>query len=175
MSFDLDRFVHDLRQAASTDTAVRAICRIVETAISDPDAIKPALPKLDDDEALLYEDDAISIWHCVYHPGDSIPPHDHQMAAIIGLYDGQERNDFYEADPAGGVRKSSEVFLETGKTLTIGPSAVHAVACVGEASCRGFHVYLGSLTTIDRWLFNVEARRKLPFSEENYTAKKQPA
>lgn len=175
MSFDLDQLVHVLQQAASSDTAVRAICSIIEAAISDPGAIKPALPTFGDDEALLYEDDAISIWHCVYHPGDTIPPHDHQMAAIIGLYEGRERNDFFEADPAGGVRKSSEVFLEAGKSLTIGPSAIHAVACVGETSCRGFHVYLGNLTATDRWLFDVDARRKLPFSEENYAALKQPA
>lgn len=175
MSFDLDQFVYDLRQAASSDAAVSTICGIVEAAIADPDAVKPALPKFDGDEALLYEDDAISIWHCVYHPGDTIPPHDHQMAAIIGLYDGQERNDFYEADPPGGVRKSSEVYLEAGKTLTIGPSAIHAVACISETSCRGFHVYLGNLTETDRWLFDVDQRQKLPFNETNYAAMKQSA
>ncbi|MDG1971526.1 MAG: hypothetical protein P8I56_11225 [Paracoccaceae bacterium] len=175
MSFDLDQFVLDLRRAAASDTAVRTICETIEAAIADPTAIRPSLPTFDDREALLYEDDAISIWHCVYHSGATIPPHDHQMAAIIGLYVGREQNDFYEADPAGGVRKSSEVFLETGKTLSIGPSAIHSVACISEISCRGFHVYLGNLTETDRWLFDVDHRQKLPFNEVNYAAMKRTA
>lgn len=172
MGFDLNDFVHNLQQAARSDIAVCTICEMMEATIADPGAISAALPSFDDEEALIFEDDVISVWHCVYHRGHTIPPHDHQMAAIIGLYEGRERNDFYAADPEGGVRKSSEVVLEAGKTLSIGPSAIHAVACISEAPCRGFHVYLGNLTATNRWLFDVEANQKLPFNEANYAAMK---
>ena len=168
MTFSLDTFISDLRQAAGNTNAAGNIKTLLEDVISDPAAIAATLPAFAEEEALLFEDDAISIWHCLYHPGHKIPPHDHQMPAMIAVYRGREQNDFYEADPAGGVRKSSEVVLNAGDTLSIGPSAIHTVECIGDGACQGFHVYLGNLTEVDRSLFDVVARERLPFTPENY-------
>ncbi len=86
------------------------------------------------------------------------------MFATIGVYQGAERNDFFEADPeTGGIRKSSKVVLSAGHVLQIEPSAIHAVGCASDEPCKGIHVYLGALTQIDRSLFDTDKGGKMPF------------
>jgi predicted metal-dependent enzyme (double-stranded beta helix superfamily) len=90
------------------------------------------------------------------------------MFATIGVYRGAERNDFFENNPNGGIRKSSEVKLSAGQVLAIGPSAIHAVGCASIEPCCGIHVYLGALTTVDRSLFDTTDNAVLKFTDENY-------
>ena len=98
-SFDLDTLVKDLRTAAIQTSAHLVIKTLLEQAIEDPDALVKAMPEFKDNDVNLYEDETVSIWHCRFIPGQTIPAHDHQMFAIIGVYQGAERNYFYEADP----------------------------------------------------------------------------
>jgi predicted metal-dependent enzyme (double-stranded beta helix superfamily) len=90
------------------------------------------------------------------------------MSAIIGVYKGAERNDFFENDLQRGIRKCSEVELTAGNVLEIGPSAIHAVRCASDAPSCGIHVYLGELTNVDRSLFNTDENKVLKFNEANY-------
>ncbi|MFY9241089.1 MAG: hypothetical protein WAO78_19845 [Roseovarius sp.] len=168
-AFNLDDLVANLRTAATGDNPRVAVKALLEQAVANPEVMQAAMPKFAENDVILHEDDTVSIWHCRFMPGQTVPAHDHQMLATIGVYSGAERNDFYEADPeTGGIRKSSEVVLSAGNVLQIGPSAIHAVGCASETPCMGIHVYLGALTQIDRSLFDTEKGEKLPFSDENY-------
>jgi len=166
--FDLDDLVLRLRTAAKCDNPRAEIKTILEDAVKDPQHVSEGIPAFEDNDTILFEDETVSIWHCRFMPGHSVPAHDHQMSATIGVYRGAERNDFFENDPNGGIRKSSEVELSAGQVLAIGPSAIHAVGCASEEPCCGIHVYLGALTTVDRSLFDMTDNAVLKFTDENY-------
>lgn len=166
--FDLNDLVTRLRLAAKGDDPRAAIKMILEDAVKDPQHVQDGIPTFEDNDTILFEDDTVSIWHCRFMPGYSVPAHDHQMSATIGVYQGAERNDFFENDPNGGIRKSSEVELSAGQVLAIGPSAIHAVGCASDEPCCGIHVYLGALTAVDRSLFDTTGNEVLKFTDENY-------
>lgn len=168
-SFDIDAMVDRLRDAAVGEDAPRRVRAIIEEVVADPDILAAAVPHYGED-VVLFEDDTVSIWYAHFDPGKMVPAHDHQMSAVIGVFRGQERNNFYEADGDGGLRKSSDVVLGPGDVLSIGPSAIHSVACVSAVPCNGFHVYMGELTTVERSLFDVKAGKRLPFDEASYAA-----
>ncbi|WP_127114277.1 hypothetical protein [Shimia sediminis] len=164
---NIDDIVARLRAAAKTPEARAKVRAIVEEVVADPDAAARAFGDPGDD-VILFEDDTVSIWYCHFHPGMSVPAHDHQLSGSIGVFRGRERNDFFNADPAGGLRKSSDVFLGPGDALSFGPNAIHSVTCVSETPCNGLHVYLGALTTVERTLFDIDKGDAMPFDDENY-------
>lgn len=167
--FTLDELVTDLRKAALADNPRAAVQALLQSAIADLDSLRAGMPEFQDTDVILHEEETISIWHCRFMPGQTVPAHDHQMLATIAVYSGAERNDFYEADPdTGGIRKSSEVVVEAGNVLQIGPSVIHAVGCASEEPCLGIHVYLGALTTVERSLFDTKTGEAMTFSDDNY-------
>lgn len=163
----VDDIVARLRKAAMAPDARAQVRAIVEEVVADPEAASQAFPDPGDD-VILFEDETVSIWYCHFHPGMSVPAHDHQVSGSIGVFRGRERNDFFEADPAGGLRKSSDVFLGPGDTLNFGPNAIHSVTCVSETPCNGLHVYLGPLTQVERTLFDIDKGDAMPFDDANY-------
>lgn len=168
MTAMVDELVGALREAALAEDARAQVKAILQEAVADPAGFAAALPEYAEDDVILFEDASVSIWHCRFQPGKTVPPHDHRILATIAVYRGAERNDFYEKSEDGGLRKSSEVRLGAGDVFQIGPSAIHAVGCASEDPCCGIHVYLGELTTVERSLFDLENGKSVPFSDENY-------
>ena len=167
--FKLDELVADLRKAADAENPRASVKTLLEATVADLDRVRAGMPEFEDNELILHEDETVSIWHCRFMPGQTVPAHDHQMLATIAVYSGAERNDFYKADPeTGGIRKSSEVVLEAGNVLQIGPNAIHAVGCASEEPCLGIHVYLGELTKVERSLFDTGTGEVMTFSDDNY-------
>ena len=167
-AFDLDELIARLKRSVEDDSPSVRVKAILQEQLQDPDRVLKGMPEFADDEAILFEDDRISIWFCRFRPGTTVPPHDHQMVATIGVYSGAERNEFFENDPDGTIRQSSEVILSAGNMLQIGPSAIHAVGCASAEPCCGIHVYLGCLTEVDRSLFDIPNGERLKFTDENY-------
>ncbi|KPA20532.1 Cupin domain protein [Shimia sp. SK013] len=168
MTDRVNELVARLRGVAKSETARADIKALLEEAVADPVAFGDALPTYEEDDVILFEDETVSIWHCRFQPGKTVPPHDHKMLATIAVYRGAERNDFYERGTGGGLQKSSEVRLGAGDVFQIGPSAIHAVGCASQEPCCGIHVYLGALTKVDRSLFDLSDGAALRFTDENY-------
>ena len=95
-SFALDDLLRSLREAAGGPDASAEVRRIMDAAFIDPRTVATGMPAFD-------EDDTVSIWHCRFQPGTAVPPHDHQTSAVIGVYAGVERNDFFKAGDEGGI------------------------------------------------------------------------
>ena len=174
-TFDLEHLLEKLKSAAVKPDAAKSVRSILEQAVSEPAQVISGMPEFDENDVILFEDDTISIWYTRFMPGITVPAHDHQMSATIGVYHGSERNNFFENDPAGGIRKSGKVDLSAGDVLSIGPSAIHTVTCISEEPCCGIHVYLGNLTKVERSLFDVDEGITLPFTDENYYRLMRPS
>ena len=167
-AFDVDYLVSQLKDAVEAESPSARVKSILEEEMKNPDRVAAGMPDFEEDEVVLFEDDQISIWFCRFRPGKTVPPHDHQMMATIGVYSGAERNKFFENDPQGTIRESSEVVVSTGEVLQIGPSAIHAVNCASTDPCCGIHVYLGRLTEVKRSLFDIPNGQRMEFTDENY-------
>ncbi len=166
-AFDLEALVAELKSASRSGNAATEMRSIMDQAFSDPENVARHIPEFAEDDTVIYEDDHLSIWHCRFQPGDPVPPHDHQVSAIIGIYAGVERNAFYKSND-GGIEHSSDVMLGPGEVLSIGPSAIHSVECASEEPSCGIHVYGGPLTRIERNLFDLEAGERMAFTDEAY-------
>lgn len=170
METNRDMLIREARDAASATRATGAVRTLMKEALADPDALADALGSLDDkDEALLFEDDTVSVWHCRFWPGKEVPPHEHRMPAFIGVYRGAESNTFYRRD-AAGLHAVKTRQVRAGQVLSIGSDGIHSVSATGDAPSHALHIYLGPLSRVERSLFRWETGEPLPFTDENFMA-----
>jgi predicted metal-dependent enzyme (double-stranded beta helix superfamily) len=165
--------VERLKSAAKSPNPEPQVRIALEHAISKPEELASAATDFLDDEVLVFEDETISIWHCRYHLGHPVPPHDHGMAALIGFYRGSEKNEFFERNTTGRVAKVDSVVFSAGSVAQIPKGAIHSVECVSEKSCVGIHVYLGALSETERSLFDQQTGKEMAFDEQNYERLRQ--
>ena len=167
-AFDLDDCIRRLRRAASGASPAKAIRAEMDCYFENPETIRLAMPEFDTDEEVLFEDESISVFYCRFRPGYTIPPHDHQTSAVIGIYDGQERNNFFSMAGEDFITKGKAIDMQAGDVLSIGPNAIHTVECTGSKPSLAIHVYLAPLSRIERNLYDVAAKKVIPFSDAGF-------
>jgi len=166
--FDIDRLVTRIKLAALQADARPQIKSILNASVNDPDWVAASIPDYADNDVILFEDDTVSIWHCRFPVGETVPAHDHQMDATIAVYQGAECNEFWVRNSDGRLEKESEIIVAAGEVTQIDSTAIHSVACAGDIGSCAIHVYLGNLTKVDRSLFDVNTGEAIPFDDENY-------
>ncbi len=164
----LDLLVQDLRSAATASDPAAAVATRLQAAVADPAALRESIPHFADDDVIVFEDETVSIWHCRFPPGVTVPPHDHQMTATIAVYDGAEQNDFYRLDEQGAVVLDEAREVRAGEVLQVAGDRIHGVRCASETASLAIHVYLGALSVAERSLFDPSTGERLPMSDENY-------
>ena len=166
--FNIDQLIDELKSAALSADAKAQVKSILKRAVQAPQWVAATIPDYADDDVILFENDLISIWHCRFPINLSVPAHDHQMVATIAVYQGAERNVMWVNSDTGGIEQKSEILVNAGDVLQLGPNAIHSVSsAVGVDSCA-IHVYLGKLTTVKRSLFDTKKGTVLQFDDENY-------
>ena len=141
--FDKDRFVEDLRAARNESDSMDAISEVITKAIQDPASIIRALGAPGRGRAeQLYADESITISNIIWGSEMWVPPHDHLMWAVIGVYQGQEDNTFWR-DQDGNLQEMGGVSLTKGDVRKLGADAVHSVRNPSLQLCGAIHVYGG--------------------------------
>lgn len=125
-------------------------------------------------DEVLHEDDNITIMVIATPNGIEQPPHDHRIPAIIGVFEGSEEQRFF-VRAGNSLRPMRGRVLHAGEVLTLGKKAIHAISAPGSTPCRAVHVYLGSLSTIERSLFDPETFAEEPMSVDRYTELCRPS
>jgi len=118
--FRKDRFVEDCKLAvAEGQSAVR---ELVAEAVADPSAI---IAELGEPTAAgvypLYHADDLTVLIFVWAPYMTLPPHNHNMFAVIGIYSGREDNMFW--------RRIDDGAAEQMKSFQRGPE--RRARCIG--------------------------------------------
>ena len=167
-AFDIDEFIMCMRKAATDPSPAKAIRVEMDRYFENPEAIRLAMPAFDTDEEILFEDDTLTISYCRFRPNYTIPPHDHQTSALIGVYEGQERNSFFSTAGDDFITKGKSVDLKAGDVLSMGPHAIHTVECIGSTPSYSIHVYLAPLSRIERNLYDVVAEKVIPFTDDDF-------
>lgn len=168
VELDLDMLVASLQTASRSPDASADVYAIMRSVFRDPLTLQRHMPVFKDNDTILHEDETVSIWHCRFDPGYTVPAHDHQLEAFIGIYSGAEKNELYRRCPDSGIELETVVTLTPGDVLQIKPNDIHAVSCASAEPCCGIHVYLGCLTTVNRSLFDSARGDELRFTDENY-------
>jgi predicted metal-dependent enzyme (double-stranded beta helix superfamily) len=166
--FSIDQLVDHLKQAALCKDASAQVKSILEQTVKDPEWVGTSIPDYADDDVILFEDDSISIWHCRFLMGLSVPAHNHQMVATIAVYQGAERNVMWVSSDTGGIEQKTEILVNAGDVLQLGPKAIHSVSSAVDVDSCAIHVYLGKLTTVKRSLFDTKNGITLHYDDDNY-------
>ena len=168
VEFDLDILVGKLRTLSTQPDPAAEIQNALKQALQDTNQVQQRMPVFKDNDTILYEDEMISIWHCRFDPGYTVPAHDHQMTATIGIYQGAECNTLYRRGSDTEIMVVREIELQPGDVLQLQPGDIHTVRCASEVPCCGIHVYQGTLTAVDRSLFDIRTGEGMKFTDENY-------
>ena len=141
--FDKDQFVEELRAARNESDSMDAISEVIAKAIEDPASIIRALGAPGRGRAeQLYADESITISNIIWGSEMWVPPHDHLMWAVIGVYQGQEDNTFWR-EQDGNLQEMGGVSLTKGDVRKLGVDAVHSVRNPSLQLCGAIHVYGG--------------------------------
>lgn len=147
--FDLQKFVGECRSALDDRNPARRVEALVRNAISDPEAVREAFAKARDAErqgpiTFAWRDASLSVADVTTPPGLKSPAHNHEMWAVIGVYDGQEHNRFYIYED-GKLLEKSERLLKEGDVAVLGIDTVHSISNPLATVSSAIHVYGGDL------------------------------
>ena len=125
--FDLDRFAEDCRAALAQDRGgQRALREVVARAVADPGAVLAALGEPRRGEvAKLHHAPDLTVLNLVWGPRMAIHPHDHRMAAVIGIYTGAEHNIFWRRLDGGRLEAAGAEALRARDCAVLGRDIIH--------------------------------------------------
>lgn len=150
--FDIDQFVVECREALVEDRPHRAVREVLQRALAAPGQVADALVPREGGLTLLHHAPDLTVLHVVWAPGMRIYPHDHRMWATIGIYAGQEDNEFFRrASPdRRGLEGSGGRSLAVGDVLLLGDDTIHAVTNPLGKLTGAIHVYAGDFVNEPR-------------------------
>ena len=139
--FDKERFIQDCVGAAPEGQ--EAIREIVADAISDSARMMAQLgPPEQAGLTPLYRSDELTIIKFVWAPCMSLMPHNHQMFAVIGIYEGREDNVFWRRG-TNGIEADGAKSLGAGDVVVLDRDVIHSVLNpIAKMTCA-VHVYGG--------------------------------
>jgi predicted metal-dependent enzyme (double-stranded beta helix superfamily) len=171
MKFDVDHFVARCIEAArGSNDPVYAVKGVMEAALRDSSSVLTALPATGPDEILLHQSDDLTIYRVICYPGMQYPPHEHGLAALIGLYSGAETNLLYarRAEDPDKVYAIGRLDIKAPQVRALRPEVIHAVSNSRNEPSAAIHVYMGNLECQHRHLWNLEGEGELTFNEQMY-------
>ena len=169
--FDLDRFIDSCRQAVETNPEHTAVRDLVAEAVADPTGLMRAIGEpTAAGFHTLYRSDRLTILNLVWGPYMTLPPHDHGIWAMIGIYGGREDNIFWRRINEDGapsrVEAAGAKSMTTGDVAPLGRDIVHSVLNPIGKLTGALHVYGGDFFHPDRHEWNAETLREGPYDAE---------
>lgn len=164
--FDLDTFLADCVDARPGADTLLGVKEVLDRALSDSSGMAEALPAELGEFTPLHTSDTLSIFKIVWVPGMTVPPHDHLMPAVIGIYGGEEDNVFYRRSPDGLVESGGKRIGATETTM-LGSDVIHRVTNPSTRVPTGsIHIYGGDFLTQPRSMWDAETMEEGPADGE---------
>ncbi len=153
MTFELGQFIEDCKAKPAS-----AVKELVQKALRDTSAVKRALDaelsgrdlsKGGLADLICFRSPTLTVLKAATPPGFKTPPHNHNMWAVIGTYDGQENNTFYRR-VGKGLEETGRKDLKTGDVIVLDENTIHAIANPLDRVSCAIHVYGGDLLDFSR-------------------------
>jgi len=151
---DIDRFISDCIEAVEQDPTHGAALEVMQRALSDPSDVvaalgEPTKPGI----TALYQSPKLTIINLAWKPSTTVPPHNHEMWAVIGLYGGREDNIFWRRvkdHPDGIIEAAGAQALSTGDVCPLGRDIIHSVTNPIPRLTGALHIYGGDFFEAER-------------------------
>ena len=165
--FRTEKFIEECRNALKETNAHAAVREIVERTVSDPNNVIEGLgePKRAGVQTLYHSDD-LTIINFTWGPRMSLPPHDHRMWAVIGIYGGKEDNTFYQRSPKGLLLRHGGKELSGKDACPLGAAVIHSVVNPLDKITAAIHVYGGDYFGVPRSQWDAKTLEEQPFDVE---------
>jgi len=165
MAFDRERFVADCRSCLSDSDPQAAMREVLAREVSDPADVLGALgePKEAGFDVLL-RSDQLTIFAAKWAPRMNLPPHNHLMWALIGIYAGREDNIFWKRSAHGGrgLTAGGARALFEGDVAELPADVIHSVTNPLSRFAGGLHLYGGDFFATERSQWNAETLAEEP-------------
>jgi predicted metal-dependent enzyme (double-stranded beta helix superfamily) len=158
--FEVQRLVEDCSAALGSDGSHGAIREIVGRAVSEPGSVLRVLgePQRAGIQP-LHRSDTLTILNVIWAPHMTLPPHDHRMWAVIGIYTGREDNIFWRRVPgaANKVEAAGAKALCEKDAEPLGHRIIHSVTNPLSRFTGAIHVYGGDFFGVARSEWDAES------------------
>ncbi|MBV1904862.1 MAG: hypothetical protein KUG75_02200 [Pseudomonadales bacterium] len=146
--FDMKDFIASCQEALLQPEPASIVKGLVEYAVTEPEALREAFAETSGarslKDAALFLSDELTILDVTTPPGMRTPAHDHQMWAVIGVYDGEEPNEFFLHGNEGLESKSNRI-LKAGDVAMLDGKTIHAISNPLKRKSYAIHVYGGHI------------------------------
>lgn len=163
--FNVEVFIAECETALADPQPMLAVKEILGRAVAQPDAVATAL-SADAGVAILHQSADLTVASVVIPAG--LPPslpHDHRMWALVGIYGGQEDNQFFRRAKSG-LAESGGRSLRVSDTLLMGDNTIHAICNPLEHSAlAAIHVYGGDLVGAERSMWTQPGYDEQPYDD----------
>jgi predicted metal-dependent enzyme (double-stranded beta helix superfamily) len=161
--FNMEDFIAECRAALGERTPQVAMKEAVARAVSDRAELERVLgPAEEGGIRTILASPELTMINVVWAPEMSIWPHEHRMWAVIGIYGGQEDNQFYRRT-AEGIQPASGRSLRERDALVLGEDVVHAVRNPLRSYTGAIHVYAGDFFNIRRSDWDAVTLKEQPY------------
>jgi predicted metal-dependent enzyme (double-stranded beta helix superfamily) len=162
MGLSIDDIVVRCQESLTEHTPVLAVRDVLDELVADRLQIERALGPVESGGiTTLHNSSDLTVLHVAWTPGMALYPHEHRMWAVIGMYGGQEDNEFFRRVPEGLERAGGRE-LPAGDVLVLGDDAIHSVANSGREFAVALHVYGGDFFLAERSEWDSETYEERP-------------
>ena len=180
MSFLIPTFIDQCVAALNADDPQTVIAQLLREALSDPATVLATLGSPEQAAVQrLYVADDLTITNITWTPKMTLPPHTHNMWAVIGVYTGREDNIFWRRihqHATGNIEAAGAKSVAAGDVITLDEHVIHSVTNPTPLFTGAIHVYGGNFFEMERseWdtvsltesVYDTETRMAL-FDDEN--------
>lgn len=170
MVFVLDEFIEKCVDSAEHNESQEVIREFLCEAVSDPATIIDSLgePRLAGVDT-LYCSEKLTVLNIVWAPGMSLFPHNHNMWANIGLYAGEEENNFYQRTSAGLIQNGQSLLSEK-EVAPLHEDVIHGVRNPLSTLTAAIHIYGGNFFDEPRSEWDPQTLEEKPYDVEHMRA-----
>jgi len=152
----LRRFIHETEKAVRSSSAESEVLRrtkplmaeLLATPGSIPlEAFHPRQDRFAMNLIYMPKDRVFSVNGAVWLPGQTTPIHDHLTWAMVGVYDGEERESIFRRKDDGSnpnrahLEKAKERINRKGHITVLGRSGIHRIDNLSDVPSHSIHVY----------------------------------
>ncbi|GAC1347733.1 MAG: hypothetical protein NVSMB18_33650 [Acetobacteraceae bacterium] len=168
--FDLEQFIAECRAVLAEGALSKALREVVARAAADPGAVLRELgePQRSGVQKLHQSPD-LTILNVIWGPGMTILPHNHRMAAVIGVYTGREDNIFWrriETEDGPRIEAAGAQSIGARECMPLGRDIIHSVTNPLSKLTGAIHVYEGDFFAMERSEWEPESLRERRYDVE---------
>lgn len=172
VAINAETLVARARAALATDDPARAIEVLLGEAIAAPPTeLRRALlgakvaermngmPRFG--QHVLVDSPELTIFHATLPPGFVNAPHDHRTWAVVAVYEGEERNVFYDRRDGALLAKAALV-ASAPRVVVMRADAIHAIENRLAVPSYAIHAYGNAHFHVERSMWHPETLREAP-------------